>query len=37
MPEFWLNRLIEAEQVNRQASNLSYQLKAVWLLIGKNY
>jgi len=28
MPEVWLDRLIEAEQVDRQARSLSYQLKA---------
>jgi len=28
MPEIWLDRLIEAEQVDRQARSLSYQLKA---------
>lgn len=28
MPEVWLDRLIEAEQADRQARSLSYQLKA---------
>jgi DNA replication protein DnaC len=28
MPEVWLDRLIEAEQVDRQVRSLSYQLKA---------
>ena len=28
MPEVWLDRLIKAEQVDRQARSLSYQLKA---------
>ncbi len=28
MPEIWLDRLIEAEQVDRQARSLNYQLKA---------
>ena len=28
MPEVWLDRLIEAEQVDRQARSLNYQLKA---------
>jgi DNA replication protein DnaC len=28
MPEVWLDRLIKAEQVDRQACSLSYQLKA---------
>jgi len=28
MPEVWLDRLIKAEQANRQARSLSYQLKA---------
>jgi hypothetical protein len=28
MPEVWLDRLIEAEQADRQVRSLSYQLKA---------
>ena len=28
MPEVWLDRLIEAEQADRQARSLNYQLKA---------
>lgn len=28
MPEVWLDRLIKAEQIDRQARSLSYQLKA---------
>jgi len=28
IPEVWLDRLIEAEQVDRQARSLNYQLKA---------
>jgi DNA replication protein DnaC len=28
MPEVWLDRLLEAEQADRQARSLNYQLKA---------
>lgn len=36
MPEVWLDRLIEAEQADRQARSLNYQLKAACFPIHRD-